>query len=520
MNTSARKGARDRVSASRDRARPPRTVRPLRVLMVASEVSPLLKTGGLADAVAGLSGALTRLGHDVRVLVPGYRRILETSPDLVPEGGFRDPETPEADLLATTLPRSGVGAWLLDHPSFGERGGNPYLDEHGRDYADNDRRFDRLARVAAGIAGGRSGLDWRPDVVHAHDWHAGLTPVRMLLRRVAAACVFTVHNLAYQGLFPHEALDRLELPAWLWHPEALEYYGRFSFMKGGLNFSDLLTTVSPAFAREVLTPAYGEGLEGVLARRAGELTGIVNGLDLEEWNPETDPLITAAFSRRDLSGKARNRARVRGILGLAEEPDKALVAIVGRLADQKGIDLLLGALPHLMRMPVQVAVLGSGQRIYEQALENAAAEYPAQLSVTVGYEERLAHELEAGAELLLMPSRYEPCGLAQMQAMRYGTIPVVRACGGLRDTVVDADATALAQGTATGFAFEQATVQALVGAVRRALELRREPQAWAALVDTAMAADFSWRRSAESYAALYRDALHQHGIAAGGAARR
>lgn len=483
--------------------------------MVAAEVTPLLKTGGLADAVAGLSAALVRLGHDVRVLMPGYRHVFDAAREVAPEGGFCDPDAQGAGLLGAPLPRSGVLAWLLDHPFFSERGGNPYLDRHGRDYPDNDRRFDCLARVAAGIAGGYSGLAWRPDVVHAHDWHAGLTPVHMLLRRVPAACVFTVHNLAYQGLFPPDAIERLQLPAWLWHPEALEYYGRLSFIKGGLNFSDRLSTVSPTFAREIMTPEYGEGLQGVLARRSAELKGILNGLDLEEWNPAADPLITAAYSPHDLSGKRHNRSRVRQVLGLVDDPEQVLVAVIGRLADQKGIDLLLGALPQLMELPVQIAVLGSGQRIYEEALEAAAAGYPGRLSVTIGYDEGLAHELEAGAEMLLMPSRYEPCGLAQMQAMRYGTIPVVRGCGGLLDTVVDADREALAQGAATGFVFEPATVPALVGAVRRALAVRRDPRQWAGLVSTAMAADFSWRRSAEHYLSLYRDALRCRNMAAG-----
>lgn len=483
--------------------------------MVAAEASPLVKTGGLADAVAGLAGALAGLGHDVRLLIPAYRRIPDAGWRLEPEAALAPAALAGSGLLRTELPPSGVCTWLVDHPAFGERAGNPYVDTSGRDYADNDVRFDRLSRVASLLAGGRAGLDWRPDVVHAHDWHAGLTPVRMLLERVAVPIVFTVHNLAYQGLFPEASLERLALPRWLWHPDALEYYGRLSFMKGGLNFADRLSTVSPTFAREMLTATYGEGLEGVIRRREADLKGILNGLDQAEWNPETDPHIAVNYSRRDLGGKRADRAAVRRRVGLPERADRLLVAMVGRLAAQKGVDLVLSALPRLLEMPLQIAVLGSGERVYEEALNRAAAEQRERLSVTVGYDEALAHQLEAGADLLLMPSRYEPCGLAQMQSMRYGTVPVVRGCGGLLDTVVDADAGALAQGTATGFVFGPATAPALVDAVRRAVALQRERPQWEALMRAGMRCDFSWRRSAEEYLALYREALAGRAGAAG-----
>lgn len=477
--------------------------RRLRILMVAAEASPLIKTGGLADAVSGLAAALAGLGHDLRVLVPAYRSILEAGWRLEPEAGFRIAAMPGTRLLHTELPRSGVGVWLVDHPSFAQRAGGPYADAAGREYPDNDVRFDRMNRVATRIAGARAGLDWCPDVVHAHDWHAGLLPVHMLLERVPTPVVFTIHNLAYQGLFPAASLDTLGLPHWLWHPDALEYYGRLSCMKGGLQFADLLTTVSPTFAREILTATYGEGLEGVIRQREGDLSGILNGLNQNEWNPESDSRLVANYSSRDLGGKRANRTALRKKLGLAERKDRLVVAMIGRLVAQKGVDLLLSALPDLLKLPLQIAVLGSGDSAYETALSKAAAAHPKQMSVTLGFDEDLAHLLEAGADVLLMPSRYEPCGLAQMQSMRYGTVPVVRGCGGLLDTVVDADAARLAQGTATGFVFEPATAPALLEAVGRALAVHRKRAQWESLMRAGMHTDFSWRRSAEAYSALY-----------------
>ncbi len=493
-----------------------RTRRPLRVLLVSAEVSPWMKTGGLADAVAGLADGLAGLGQDVRVLTPAYGATLATHAKLKPLARFRAPtDLPDTRLLAGEPARSGAKVWLLDHPSFGERTGNPYLDEQGAEQADNAECFDCLCRMACAIAAGRAGIGWRPDVVHAHDWHSGLVPVRLMLERIATPNVFTVHNLAYQGVFPHAAFTDLGLPEWLWHPQALEFYGQFSFLKAGLVFGDRLTTVSPTFAREMLTPTYGEGLEGVLQERAGDLTGIVNGLDQSIWNPADDPHIAAQYSTDDIEGKAKNCTVLRQSLGLADDHKRAVMAMVGRLAPQKGVDLVLGALPELLQKPLQLVVLGSGLASYEQALVKAAAEHPDSMHVTIGYDEALAHRIVAGADMFLMPSRYEPCGLAQMEAMRYGAVPIVRACGGLADTVTDAGAEHLADGSATGFRFEAPTVPELLAAVDRALKLWRNPPRWRVLMQTGMWQDFSWRASAERYLVLYADACdHRAGTLA------
>ncbi|MGH8225228.1 MAG: glycogen synthase GlgA [Gammaproteobacteria bacterium] len=487
------------------------TRRLLRVLLVSAEVSPWMKTGGLADAVAGLADGLAELGQDVRILTPAYGATLAAHTNLKLLARFQAPsDLPDSRLLAAAPTRAGAATWLLDHPSFAEREGNPYLDAQGAAYADNALRFDRLCRMACAIAAGRAGISWRPDIVHAHDWHAGLLPLRMMLERIAAPNVFTVHNLAYQGIFPRADFDALGLPQWLWHPQALEFYGQFSFLKAGLIFGDRLTTVSPSFAREMLTPAYGEGLEGVVQERAGDLTGIINGLDQIAWNPADDPHIAAKYSADNLEGKAQNRVALRQSLGLADDPKHAVMAMVGRLAPQKGVDLLLGALPELLQKPLQLVVLGSGLASYEQALVKTAAKHPHSLHVTIGYDEVLAHRIVAGADMFLMPSRYEPCGLAQMEAMRYGAVPIVRACGGLADTVTDASAKNLADGTATGFHFDAPTVPELLAAVDRALKLRRNRAHWRALMQAGMRRDFSWRASAERYLVLYADARDRH----------
>lgn len=492
-----------RPSAARARLR-----RPLRILHVAAEASPFVKTGGLADAVSGLAGGLADLGHDVRVLVPAYRSIPESGWRLEPEARFRAPPgLAGTSLSSAELPHESARLWLLEHPSFGERAGNPYMDPEGAGYPDNAQRFDRLCRAGCALAADAAGLKWRPDVLHAHDWHAGLVPVRMQLLRLGTPVVFTIHNLAYQGVFDAAEAAPLNLPAWLWHPEAMEFYGRLSFMKGGLNFADRLSTVSPTFAREILTPEYGEGLDGVLRRRAGDLTGILNGIDFRVWNPASDPHIPTPYSSTAPVGKAADRSALRRRLGLPDEPGIAVAAFIGRLALQKGVDLLLGALPEFLGLPMQLVVLGSGHGAYERALEAAARAHPERISVTSRYDEGFAHLIEAGADLLLMPSRYEPCGLTQLQSLRYGTVPVVRSCGGLADTVVDADDAALAGGTATGFRFDEASVAAFVAAVRRALALRRDRIRWERLVHTGMARDFSWKHGAAAYLDWYAQAI-------------
>ncbi|MFP4614519.1 MAG: glycogen synthase GlgA [Thiohalorhabdus sp.] len=480
----------------------------LRILFVSSEVHPFVKTGGLADVSASLPHALHELGHDVRILMPGYADALRRAGDLpVAEGWSGLPEGPKTRLRTARLPDSGVPVWMLDASGFSDRPGNPYLAPDGEPHADNAERFYRLARATAAIATDRAGLDWRPEVVHCNDWQTGMVPVRTLLERVPAATVFTVHNLAYQGLFPHATFQGLSLPPWLWHPEALEFHGHLSFMKGGAAFADRLTTVSPSYAREIQTAEHGWGLDGLFRRRAADLTGILNGIDHRAWDPATDPHLPAHFSSEDLAGKREVKAALLEELGLDADAEAPLLGVVSRLADQKGIDLLLGAARTLLARGARLAVVGTGDRYYETALRRLAQYNPGKVGVHIGFSEALAHRVVAGADMLLMPSRFEPCGLNQLYALRYGTVPVVRAVGGLADSVVDATPENLAAGSATGITFAGDTAAALGGAVDRALKLYQDDTQWRRLQDTGMEQDFTWERSAGEYVKVYRSAL-------------
>lgn len=469
---------------------------PLRILMVASEAAPWIKTGGLADAVGSLARALAALGHDVRLLLPAYHSILRTNSDLQRLGDAPLLMSPAAD---------GLQLLLLDRPEFTAREGNPYHDGTGRDWPDNWQRYGQFAAWAGALAGDRLGYGWQPDIVHCHDWQAGLVPVQMLLNRVPAASVFTIHNLGYRGLFPAHALGALQLPGWLWHADALEFHDSLCFMKGGLVFADRLNTVSPTYAEEILQPAHGHGLDGLLRHRRGVLSGILNGIDQVLWDPSRDPALAAAYGSDDLAGKARCKADLRRRLGLRGKPAAPLLGLISRLVPQKGIDLVLDILPALLERGCQLAILGSGDPAQEQALREAARAHPGQIGLQLGFDEDLAHRIEAGADLFLMPSRFEPCGLNQMYSQRYGTPPVVHRTGGLADSVIDA----AEADRGSGFVFAPATAEALLTAVDRALALRRKPELWQALQRRGMQRDFSWSASAQAYLALYRDALAQ-----------
>jgi len=484
----------------------------LKILFVSSEVHPFSKTGGLADVSASLPHALAELGHDVRILTPGYADALERVPEAAPEPNWTSPvDGPATRLLRTALPDSAVPVWLLEARGFSDRPGNPYLGADGHGHPDNAERFDLLARTAAAVAGDLGGLGWRPDVIHCNDWQTGLVPVRMLQHRIPGATVFTVHNLAYQGLFPSPTFHTLGLPVWLWDMDALEFHGQLSFMKGGAAFADRLTTVSPTYAEEIRTHAHGWGLEGLFNQRAGDLVGILNGIDRRYWDPARDPYLDVHFRADDLRGKATTKHRLQAELGLPQAADTPLAVVISRLADQKGIDLLLNGLPDLLRQGLQLAVLGSGERTYERSLTAMARRHPEQVAVRLGFDEALAHRLEAGADLFLMPSRFEPCGLNQLYSLAYGTVPVVRAVGGLADSVVHATPEAVKAGTATGVSFTGDTPAALVAAVRRALELYTRARDWRRIQRAGMAQDFSWQRSADRYVEVYRDALADQG---------
>jgi starch synthase len=475
----------------------------VRVLFAASEVAPFSKTGGLADVAQALPRALRRLGHDLRIVTPAYRGILEQFPGRRRAGelalrGF------SFTLWECEQERDGPLLWLVDCPGLYPREGSPYADGTGREYPDNATRFGLFSEVVARLASGQGSVDWRPDIVHLNDWHTGLAAAWLREAAPAPACVYTIHNLAYQGNYPPAQVAPLGLPSAWMTPAGLEFHGQASFMKAGLVYADALTTVSPTYAREILTPELGDGMDGVLRGRAGALTGILNGIDEDIWNPATDPWITCRYDIEDLeAGKRINRRALRKRLKLATNDGSLLAIYVGRLAHQKGVDHFLDPAAAIDRNGLQFALLGSGDRTLEAGFTEFAATRRGRVAVTIAHDERLAHQMEAGADILLMPSRYEPCGLNQMYSQRYGTIPVVRRTGGLVDTVNDASPRALEDGTATGICFEHANPGGIAHGIERALTLNRQPNTWAALQRNAMQRDFGWSRTAGRYGELY-----------------
>ncbi|HSD40740.1 MAG TPA: glycogen synthase GlgA [Burkholderiales bacterium] len=477
---------------------------PLRILFATPECAPWVKTGGLADVSAGLPAALEALGHDVRVLLPAYPSVLAAAAH---RRAFVEVPAmahfPACTVHQSPLP-SGVPAWLLNCPELFERDGGPYQDREGVDWEDNAQRFGQLARVAALLAGASNPLDWRPDVLHCNDWQTALAPAYLRFAGGARArTVMTIHNLAFQGLFPPEEVARLGLPAESYSIDGVEFWGRMSFLKAGLQYADAITTVSPTYAREIRGEPLGFGLQGLLAARSAALHGIANGIDIEEWDPATDRLIAQRYDADRLTSKAFNKEALQERLGLPLEPRVPLVGMVSRLTLQKGIDLVVEVAREIVGLPAQLVVLGTGERELESALADVAKANAKRSAVRLGYDEPLAHLIEAGADMFLMPSRFEPCGLNQMYSQRYGTPPVARATGGLADTIVDATRATLADGTATGFLFDEESPAALLAAVERAIELYREPKEWRQLQRAGMAADFSWGPAARKYAEVY-----------------
>ena len=483
----------------------------IRALHVASEVFPLLKTGGLGDVIGALPAALLRRGVDARVLLPGFPEI---------RGGIDAPRrlltfgpvfgASIVTLCAGRLPGSEVRAYVIDAPFLYARSGNPYVGPDGRPWPDNHLRFALLGWIAAHLAGGELDPRWQPHIVHGHDWHAGLAPVYLAMHPASPArSVFTIHNLAFQGLFALDSCGALGLPRDSLTPAGLEFHGHLSFMKGGLMYSNRLTTVSPGYAREIRTAEYGFGLEGVLGTRAGVLTGILNGVDYEIWNPETDLAIPERFDSGSLSGKVVCKRALRHELGLEPADGRPLFVVVSRLTAQKGLDLLLACLPTLVRQGAQLALLGSGDSELERGFQKAAERNPGALAVRIGFDETLSHRLVAAGDVIVVPSRFEPCGLTQLYGLRYGTLPLVHRVGGLADTVIDATEDNLQSGTATGFVFEPAQAAALSTAISRVIALYGEPVRWRRIMMAAMARDYSWSSSADHYETLYRQLIQQ-----------
>jgi len=473
-----------------------------RVLHVAAEVFPHVKTGGLADVVGALPRALGAHGIDARLLLPGLPAILDAlqKPRKLLELGALFGAA-RVSLLRGTLPGSDVVTYVIDSPWLYAREGGPYHDATGRDWADNLQRFALLGWTAAHLAAGEFEARWAPQIVHAHDWHAALACCYLAAHPGARArSLFTVHNLAYQGRFPVADFAALALPAGFAQPfGALEYHGELSFMKAGLVTANHVTTVSPSYAREITTAEFGCGLEGVIASRAADLTGILNGIDTAVWNPSSDTLLSKNYSAEDLAGKRQCKLALQQEYGLPQHGDAPLFAVVSRLSNQKGLDLLLESLPQLCEARAQVVLLGSGDPDLQQSFLAAAAAHPQQIGVRIGYDEALAHRIIAGADVIVAPSRFEPCGLTQLYGLRYGTLPLVRRVGGLADTVDET----------SGFVFDHADAGSLRTALRAALLAWREPGRWQRLQRVAMTRDHSWSTAAANYATLYRTMTHR-----------
>ena len=478
----------------------------MRILHVAAEIYPLVKTGGLADVVAALPPALNKRGLDVRVLLPGLPGIVSGMLELKPVMRI-GPVFGAAvvTLCVGRLPDSGVQAYVIDAPFLYRREGNPYIGPDGQDWSDNHRRFALLGWVAAHLASGELDTDWIPEIVHAHDWHAALVPAYIAQNpALKTATVFTIHNLAFRGIFPMGCHVDLGLPMQELNPLGIEFHGKLSFMKAGLLYSNKITTVSPSYAREICTPEFGCGLDGVLRDRGSDLSGILNGVDYGIWNPEVAD-IAKPYNADNLKGKKTCKRALQSELGLSNQANGPLFAVVSRLTSQKGMDLLLAALPELLREGAQLAVLGTGDSDLEAGFRYAAAASPEKVAVHIGYDEALSHRFMAGADVLLTPSRFEPCGLTQLYALRYATLPLVRRVGGLADTVIDATSDNLLADRATGFVFEDATRQAIATRIREACALFRDEDAWKKIQRRAMLQEFSWDDSAAHYDELYRN---------------
>lgn len=477
----------------------------MRILHVASEIYPLVKTGGLADVVAALPPALVKRGLDVRILLPGFPGILEGMLDLKPLTRIGPVFGAAAVTLCIgRLPDSGLCAYVIDAPFLYRRDGNPYVGPDGQDWSDNHRRFALLGWVAAHMASGELEPGWVPDVVHAHDWHAGLIPAYIAQNpALKTPTVFTIHNLAFRGIFPMDFHPDLGLSGRKLTPHGIEFHGKLSFMKAGLVYSQRITTVSPSYAREICTPEFGCGLEGVLRDRGKDLSGILNGVDYDVWNPQ-DPLIAKPYTVDNLQGKTDCKRALQSELGLTTQAEGPLFAVVSRLTSQKGMDLLLAALPELLREGAQLAVLGTGEGDLEAGFRYAAAANPENVAVHVGYDEAMSHRFMAGADVLLVPSRFEPCGLTQLYALRFGTLPLVRRVGGLADTVINATQDTIDSNRATGFVFEEASRYAIGERIREACLLFHDKSTWAKIQRRAMVQDFSWNDAAVHYETLYR----------------
>jgi len=484
-----------------------------KILFASSEAYPLIKTGGLGDVSGALPRALQQQGMDVRLILPFYTSVRSQAGKTRIVASFFIYDD-GITIHETRLPGSRVKVWLVENAAAFDRPGNPYLDENGHSWSDNASRFTLFCRAIVRLSTNQAGIDWQPDIVHCNDWQTGLVPALLQYETDAPASVFTIHNMAYQGNFSAGTFTQLGLPADLWHYEKLEFYDQVSFIKGGLVFADRINTVSPSYATEIQSAEFAYGMEGVLQARSEDLSGILNGIDTSIWNPGTDDLIPSHYNRHQLDNKVANKTALQQRVGLTVDPELPLAGMISRMVEQKGFDELLDAMETLASLPMQILILGNGEKKFERALTDWSKQYPEKIQVVIGYDEALSHLIEAGSDLYLMPSRFEPCGLNQMYSLRYGTLPVVRNVGGLADTVIHASAVNIEQGLANGFVVEEAGSEALISTIQYALELYQQPRSWKALQLTAMAEDHSWKRSASEYRQLYQQAEQDHTAAA------
>lgn len=478
----------------------------MNVLFATSEAYPLAKTGGLGDVAGQLPRSLQAQGARLRIIMPGYRGVLDKAPvrktiARLQIAGY------SVNIHESTLPGSRIKVWVVDCPELYDRDGGPYQDTAGNDWPDNAQRFATFDKTVCEIALARAGIDWPVDIVHCHDWQTGLIPALLKLEPRSPATLFTIHNLAYQGLFPYQTFLDLGLPSHYWSHLALEFHGQLSFIKGGLVFADRINTVSPNYAEEIKTPEFGCGLDGLLRHRASALTGILNGIDPREWNPSTDPHLSENYNKRNIPSKVLNKPALQSLFKLPTDSHVPAISMVSRLTHQKGVDVIVDALPELFKLPLQLLILGTGDRRLEQKLQSAAVAQPARLSVKIAYNESWAHLLIGGSDIFIMPSRFEPCGLTQLYSLRYGTVPIVRNVGGLADTVIDTTPATLDQGTATGVIIADDSPAALIAAVQKGLALYQTKPAWQKLQLNGMRQEFSWASSAREYLRLYQELI-------------
>lgn len=482
-----------------------------KLLFISSEAFPLVKTGGLADVAGALPTALLKKGLDIRLLLPAYGGIINSIKNARTIASTRYYNL-TVNIIETRLPGTQLKTWLVECPALYDRPGGPYSDENGHAWHDNALRFSVLCHAAVDIAMNQLQLDWQADIVHCNDWQTGLVPALLSLWDNRPATVFTIHNLAYQGLFDGQSFTDLQLPSELWNMNGLEYYDQLSFIKGGLAYADKITTVSPSYAEEICTPEHGYGLEGLLNYRKADLVGILNGIDTRYWNPGTDKYLRQKYNRRTLENKLENKTALQSQQDLPVDPDIPMIGMISRLVEQKGLDVILKSLPGLMKLPLQIVILGTGDTHYELQLTEWAQRYPDRISVIIGYSESLAHKIEAASDIYMMPSRFEPCGLNQLYSLRYGSLPVVNAVGGLADTVINTPETELSLNQlkalkCNGFMLAEHSADELTTKIQYVIELYRDRKRWLQLQHNAMSCDFSWQCSADNYLELYQELL-------------